>query len=479
MVSQTVNSARSYQAASPVVDLLQFTPVRRLVLSRAFPYAFQAVLLVLFICLAILGWRQFPPEDVPGKLFAKTNLVTLIIWGLWWPAMVWTAVLFSRAWCAVCPLELVSSVAERLARRLGIGQRKLSRWLRAGGLIVAFYFILQFLVAGFDLNRNPGGTSIFLWTMLGLAAVTALIWSDRAFCRAFCPVGLLLGTYGRGGMLAVRSGDADTCAACRSKDCVHPAKRHAADARSCPSLLNPEKLDDNADCLLCGQCFKACGPGNLRLLLRRPFSRADRYESMASWPVTLFVMIVSGFVTYELCSEWAAASKAFAFVPERITAALGDPALGGWVMGIWRLIGFPLAFWLLLGGIGVICGAERNLGLAWRRLALPVVVIVAAGHMAKGLAKMASWGQFVPGALADFAGVETATAISGGRVATPLAFVPLQVVSIVGTALVAASVFYSLRVVRKARPEEGLGITFPVLLTGILFGSLVAGWGIG
>ncbi len=30
------------------------------------------------------------------KLHARTNLVTLIIWGLWWPAMVWFAMLFGR-----------------------------------------------------------------------------------------------------------------------------------------------------------------------------------------------------------------------------------------------------------------------------------------------------------------------------------------------------------------------------------------------
>lgn len=453
--------------------------MRRLALSKAFPYAFQAALLVLFVALAIVGWKQFPPHDVPGKLFAKTNLVTLIIWGLWWPAMVWTAVLLGRAWCAVCPLELVSNGTERLAKRLGIAQRKLGRWLRAGWLIVLAYFVLQFLVAGLDLHRNPGGTSIFLWNTLGLAAATALIFSDRAFYRAFCPVGLLLGTYGRGGMLAVRPGTSETCASCRSKDRVHPARRYAADARSCPSLLNPEKLDDNADCLLCGQCFKVCGSGNLRLLLRKPFSTGDWYEPLASWPVTLFVMIASGFVTYELCSEWEAAKKVFALMPGFFTSALGIPYLSGWVMGFWRLIMFPLLFWLLLGGVAVALGAARNFGTAWRKLALPVVAIVAAGHMAKGLAKVVSWVQFLPGAVADSAGAETAAAIQTGQIPSPASLASLTTASVVGIVLLVLSTFFALRVARKITPEAGPGRTVPVLLAGIFFTFLVAGWSIG
>ena len=86
-------------------DLLRFRPVRSFVQWAGFPYVFQVILLGAFVSLAVSAWGLFPPAGVQDKLFAKTNLVTLLVWGLWWPAMVWTAVLFGRAWCAVCPLE--------------------------------------------------------------------------------------------------------------------------------------------------------------------------------------------------------------------------------------------------------------------------------------------------------------------------------------------------------------------------------------
>ena len=97
-------------------DLLQIGPIRSLILWRGFPYVFQVLMFAVFVVLAAISWGQYAPAGVNAKLFAKTNLVTLLIWGIWWPAMIWTAVFFGRAWCAVCPMELVSNLSERLAR---------------------------------------------------------------------------------------------------------------------------------------------------------------------------------------------------------------------------------------------------------------------------------------------------------------------------------------------------------------------------
>jgi hypothetical protein len=85
---------------------------------------------------------------VNAKLFAKTNLATSLIWGVWWPAMLWIAVLFGRAWCMVCPLEVVSNVSERLARASKFPQRPLRKWMASGAVIVGLYALIQMLVAG-------------------------------------------------------------------------------------------------------------------------------------------------------------------------------------------------------------------------------------------------------------------------------------------------------------------------------------------
>jgi hypothetical protein len=77
-------------------DLLHLGPIRALIRWGGLPHVFQALMLVAFAALAGLSWGDLPPAGVPDKLHSKTHLVQLLIWGLWWPAMVWAAVLLGR-----------------------------------------------------------------------------------------------------------------------------------------------------------------------------------------------------------------------------------------------------------------------------------------------------------------------------------------------------------------------------------------------
>ena len=459
-------------------NLLRLPGVRALVRWGGFPYVVQAAMLAVFIALAVLSWGVYAPPGANPKLFAKTNLVTLLIWGVWWPTMIWVAVLLGRAWCMVCPLELVSNVSERLARRLGVRQRPLRPWVAAGAVIVALYALIQLLVAGAHINRVPAYTSLFLIGLLATALLTGLVLKDRAFCRGFCPVGLLLGTYGRGGMLAVRAGLAATCWSCTGKDCVLACNRTLLDARSCPSLLNPQKLNSNKDCLACGQCLKACEPGNMQLLLRRPFPATDAREATASWPLTLFVMLVSGFVTWELLAEWPTAEAVFLSAPTLAAVAFGWSEAGGWLEGVWALAVVPLLLWSALAGVVRLLEAKETLGDLWRRMALPIAVVIAAGHMSKGLAKFVSWAPFVPRAWHDPSGMDTMKALAAATLPPPAPFFELSTVAGIGLVLISLSLRYSVREYRLASAgARTLPRSFlPVAALACAFVLILAGW---
>ncbi|MBI2435297.1 MAG: hypothetical protein HYV26_20765 [Candidatus Hydrogenedentes bacterium] len=458
------------------VDLFALSPVRALVLWPGFPYAFQGVLLVVFAVLVVLGWTFDVPDAVDAKLYAKSNLVTLVVWGLWWPSMVWMAVLLGRAWCMVCPLELVANITERAGAKLGVRQFNLSRPLRAGWLIVFLYFLLQLLVSGAALHRIPKYTALFMFGLLTGAAVVGLLWRDRAFCRGFCPVGLLLSTYGRGGMLAVRPAGVGACAQCAAKYCIAKNNRTRVNARSCPSLLNPPKLNSNKDCLLCGQCIKACRPDNMQLLLRRPFDPADAREPHASWPTTLFVMMVSGFVMSEVVSGWPRMEETFDWLPERLSEWMASPALAGWLKGLWYLGVYPLALWMVLGGLVVVLGGAATLRLAWRRLALPVAVIVAAAHMSKGIEKISTWGGFLPWALKSPDGTETALAIAAKSLPAPAPLLPHFLYAGIGLALLAAGLFFGAREARLSGDTSSNRLYVPLAVAAMLYLGCVGGW---
>lgn len=115
---------------------------------------------------------------------------------------------------------------------------------------------------------------------------------------------------------------------------------------------------------------------------------------------------------------------------------------------------------------------------SWRLLALPLAVMISAGHMAKGLAKFVSWVGFLPYAVKDPLGIITALGISSNAVLQPAPFLSISVISLMGMALVAAGMYFSLRESRLANPEtchQRLASEFTIA---ILFAGIVFGWGL-
>ncbi len=444
------HAAQEMRGRSDGIDLLEIRGLGALIRWVGFPYVIQAALLGVFVLFLIQAWGVFAPAEVDERVFSRTFLITLVIWGVWWPAMVWGAVLLGRVWCMVCPLELLSNFVERIARRLGIGQRALPRWVEAGTVIVLLYATTHLLVIVFHIHRVPAYTAGLLLGLILLVVVTSLAFRHRAYCRGFCPVGLLLGIYGRGGIFAVRPASQSVCRGCAGAECRAAGNRDRLDARSCPSLLNPAMLDSNLDCLLCAQCIKACPPGNMRLLLRRPFSAADARTFRASLALTFFVMIDSGFVI----SEWAEASEfaeqVFLAAPTWVAGRLGWLAGVDWLAAAWTLVGFPLLVWCGLAGVMWLLGMRDSLVGLWRRLALPAAVVVSSLHMGRALAESISWSRFLPGALRDPGGVDTAIALGNGARAMPGALVDPLILNGIGLALLAAAVIIARREHRLA-----------------------------
>lgn len=466
-MSDTITKIQLHPTANRGLDLLRFPSVAALVRWSAFPGVFQILMLAIFVSLVMLGWSHYTPEGVNAKLYAKTNLVNLAIWGLWWPAIVWVTFLLGRAWCIVCPLELVSDQAEKLAGKLGFTQRPLASWFARGNLVILLYVFLQMLVHGAQIHRVPHFTALFLCALLSLAFAVGVLFKDRAFCRGFCPVALLLNTYGRGGMLAVRPADSGYC----------KSYGQAPNARACPSLLNPARLTSNKDCLVCGNCLKADNSGTMQLLLRAPYSKVDAREPLASWPITLFVMVVSSFVTYELSSVWKAAESVFLYVPKQVSTALNAGPAAGWIQGLWIIAVVPLALWLVLGAVALLFGGAKSLAEAWRRLALPMAVVVATGHLAKGLEKFTSWVGFLPYACAEPTGVQTALKMNNKIIPQPSAWFAPPTLSVFSMLLVTAGILLAIREAQLADPHNARRRFAPILLLGSLYFFLVWGWG--
>ena len=378
------------------VDLLSWSWIRRLVYWKWFPVILQLLVLAGLVVVPLYGvgiGLDEKPEEL--LILRKTNLTSLLIWGLWWPSMIIVMLLFGRVWCTVCSLELANRVSGFVAGKAGYRRAGIGRWLRHGWGILLIYLGLQILVAVLSVHRIPYYAALLPPTLLAMALATGLIFREsHAFCKIFCPAVALLSVYGRYTPIQMDIKDPEVCDACRTKDCVAPRNRDKFDARSCPTLIQPFKREQGDGCIDCFQCAKVCPYDNVGFGATREnaFSRVPRglrpYEAV-------FVLMVAGFVTYEIAGELQWVKEVFLAGPHYV-ATLLPPMNFGWLKVLWMLVVFPVAMYTLAGVLAFSLGYRgqvRNLAIVMATASAPVVAIM---HVAKGLAKLSSWGLYLP-----------------------------------------------------------------------------------
>ncbi len=458
------------------VNLLGYRPVRALVRAAAFPVTLQTIALAGVVFFIWNGWGIGPRHGAAELMtLRKTNLTTLFVWGLWWPGMIALALVLGRAWCTVCPMELVNRVGEEVARQVGWPRARLGRWLRAGWFIILGYLVLQVLVAGMSIHRVPHYTAVMLIVLLVGALGAGLLFREpRAFCRSLCPAGALLSVYGRYTPAQLDVRDPEVCKRCTTRDCVAAANRDRFDKRSCPSLLRPYAREQSDGCVLCFQCAKVCPHGNIGFGLTRRTAGVRRHRLLLPFEAA-FVTFAAGFVAHEVIGEVKWLDEYFHTVPKALQQ-LAPSVKFGWFEALWFLVLFPLALWSVAAvGARVFTGRQsvRTLLLAAATGAAPVVAVA---HLAKAAAKVASWGGFFPLALADPTGMETFRRIGDKALAAPAPWVGLAPLGWATLILLALVAWRSLRWVREASGEAARAAYAGFAVTAVFFAATLLVW---
>jgi len=139
-----------------------------------------------------------------------------------------------------------------------------ARWRRILGLVkyaVLVYLVIHVLATWTEIWRDMtpfralfalGGTPLTIGLAAGFAVLSVFVW--RPFCEVFCPLGALLSLVSRVSVFRLEP-DAScvSCGACTAK---------------CPATTCESGKIQSADCYLCGECVRTCGPKSLRLRLR-------------------------------------------------------------------------------------------------------------------------------------------------------------------------------------------------------------------
>lgn len=379
------------------------TTLNKLFKNRIFLPAMQFFTFTAFILL-IYGAIGITTKDPDFAIILRnTNLANLIVWSYWWPLIIVTAILFGRFWCSVCPMELITSFFGKIGLR-----KKPGKLLQSGWIITLFYAIILIIgIHTFAIHRIPRYMAIYMLILFAIAVIAGLIWEKRTFCTYICPIGHLLGLYSLLSFKQLRVIDPNVCENCKTKDCISKANHYNFIGRSCTSELYPAKIKDNRSCILCGQCFKSCTKNNIVIKSRR--LAADLFRNIKlSWAEIAFFMMVSGFVVYEVLSEWQVSKRVVVAIPNWINHSLNiTGSLSGTMKAVVLFVFLPLIFYLTFAIIKKAAAKESWLK-AFTQLVIAILPITAGMHLLKSLLKTTSRIPYWKFALSEPDGVHNA-----------------------------------------------------------------------
>ncbi|MDA8084922.1 MAG: 4Fe-4S binding protein [Nitrospiraceae bacterium] len=277
-------------AAGQKMNLLDIPWLKRFFRSAWFQPVFQAPVLAVFLVIIAAGLFDIQQGD--------RNIATLLMWTIWWAAIIFTFVFIGRIWCMMCPFGAIQDWIGRLKSM----NRDFPGPLRNIYLSSGIFFVLTWWDSYSGIVNKPALTS---WLLIGFFAVAsgmALVFKGRSFCRYVCPIGGLIGIYSMFSPVELRNKCLETCRGHKVKECM----KGSDTGRPCPMFETPLTLDRNNYCNFCSECIKSCSQDNI-VVRTRSFAKDLWVSAKGYLDESLLAMVLVGItiiVTGEMVGPW-------------------------------------------------------------------------------------------------------------------------------------------------------------------------------
>ena len=183
---------------------------------------------------------------------------------VWFLALIPLTYIFGKVWCGwICHLGALQELLylhgkfKFLSGYKAQKVMKIIRWVLMAALVIQliitktnwFCKIDPFKVAFNFISVYQIG-----WYLLGLLILSSL-FIYRPFCKAVCPIGLVLGWVSKIPGASIL-GTNDKCTNCQV--CSNTCKQDAI-----VNISKKERMMDNVECIMCGDCIDSCKLGGL------------------------------------------------------------------------------------------------------------------------------------------------------------------------------------------------------------------------
>jgi polyferredoxin len=235
-------------------NLLRIPLIRRLMESRLYPVLPRAIVGVVF-CIGML--TLFFGSTSPEENFGLT-----LSWHIGWPLLIISFFFLPRFWCSICPLSLPGKLVQKFIhpeRRLPVFLINHSEWIMAFLCIVVFWVEIVW-----NASHNPFLTGMILLSISLGALIFSMFFQRYSWCRYLCPLGRLNAIFSMPSTLELRANRE----VCENQCTDHTCYRGTDNTPGCPMFRHPFLVDNNKDCILCGNCIKNCRYRSIQLNLR-------------------------------------------------------------------------------------------------------------------------------------------------------------------------------------------------------------------
>ncbi|MCB1486332.1 MAG: 4Fe-4S binding protein [Bauldia sp.] len=185
---------------------------------------------------------------LPGRSAQIWNDISLaaqfVFWGVWWPGVLISMVLFGRLWCGIlCPEGALSEMASRHGRG-----RAIPRWIRWPGWPFAAFVLTTVYGQMISVFQYPLPALLILGGSTVAAVQVGYLYgrNHRVWCRYLCPVN---GVFGLLAKLAPLHYGVDRT---RWQHCPPHAgpTKHVV----CAPMVPLRMMESASPCHMCGRC---------------------------------------------------------------------------------------------------------------------------------------------------------------------------------------------------------------------------------
>ncbi len=235
-------------------NLLRLEFIRSVFTSRFFPEVPRGIVGIFFML--VLAALFF------GTSGAEENIGLTLSWVVGWPLLMFSFFFLARIWCSICGLSVPGWIAQSVFKP----QRAAPQFIKQySGWIVAVLCILLFWIeTTWNAYRSPRLTGWIIFTIAMSSLFFSMFYKRRVWCRYLCPLGAINALFSMPSILELRS----NTHMCMNRCTDHSCYNGDDSAVGCPMFRHPFLVDNNRDCILCGQCIKNCKLNSIHLNLR-------------------------------------------------------------------------------------------------------------------------------------------------------------------------------------------------------------------